>query len=252
MADELPSDVVGIQIRRALPSALRSHSYWSRPNSQNPIESAHVRADRSQCSNHGVDGFHIVHFRSGTAAIEHAEHMVFARQGDTIILDGRVPFKSTWTEHLTEGIGICVPRSAIETYGIGTEFNAFGVLKCRTPIANCLELLAQRVSRAPLNELEALYAATMALATVEMHQHNSTEVAAADSFVLRQILLQIDRDLCERELSPQYIADKFDISVRYVHKLFASKGTTCAAYILQKRLDHVRHDLIASPTSLSH
>ena len=202
---------------------------------------------RSQSSNHGIDGFHIVHYRCGSAAIEHADQVVVARQGDTVILDGRIPFKSTWTEHLTEGIGICVPRSAIETYGIGAEFSAFGVLKCRTPIANCLELLAKRVGRAPLNELEALYAATLSLATVEMHQHNSVEVAAADCFILRQILLQIDRDLGERELSVQYIADKFNISVRYVHKLFASKGTTCAAYILQKRLDHVHHDLIARP-----
>ena len=122
-------------------------------------------------------------------------------------------------------------------------------LKCRTPIASCLELMAQRVGDGSLAEFEALYDASVALTSVESRCSRIPRRRSPSPKVhlLRQMLLRIDRDIGERNLSPQFLADKFSISVRYVHKLFATKGTTCAAYILQRRLEQVRHDRVGTP-----
>jgi AraC-like DNA-binding protein len=207
-----------------------------------------VMRTREQCSDHGVDGFHVIHVLSGGASIEASRHVKFAGKGDTFVFDGRLPYKTTTIGQLPELIGICVPRNTLGPEEIEALSNGLNLLKCRTPIASCLELMAQRVGDGSLAEFESLYNASVALTSVELLQHDrSPKVAAANSYLLRQMLLLIDRDIDERNLSPQYVANKFSISVRYVHKLFATTGTTCAAYILQRRLEHVWHDLIANP-----
>lgn len=200
---------------------------------------------RLHSSNHGVDGFHVVHLLSGAVGLEISGKVEFARQGDTVVFDGRLPSKCTTTGLLPEVIGICVPRSTLETEVL-KQAMPLEVFKCRTPLANCLELMAQRIGCAPLREFEALYEASVALASIEMLRDVS-ELQSTRSCILREILQLIDRDLGDSGLSPQSIANRLSISVRYVHKLFATKGTTCAAYILTRRLDQVRHDLIANP-----
>jgi AraC-like DNA-binding protein len=207
-----------------------------------------VARTREQWLDHCVDGFHVIHMLSGAASIEASRHAEFVRKGDTFVFDGSLPRKTTTIGQSLQLIGIWVPRSSLEREEIKSLSSGLTLLKCRTPIASCLELMAQRVGGGSLAEFEALYSACVALTLAELLQHDpSPKIAATNSYLLRQMLLLIDRDIGERNLSPQYLADKFSISVRYVHKLFATKGTTCAAYILQRRLDHVRHDLIANP-----
>jgi AraC-like DNA-binding protein len=54
----------------------------------------------------------------------------------------------------------------------------------------------------------------------------------------------LEEQLADPELSPRVIAAAHFISVRYLHKLFETQGTTVVAWIRQRRLDRCRRDLL--------
>lgn len=63
----------------------------------------------------------------------------------------------------------------------------------------------------------------------------------------RTLVLRVKRYIMDNlaipELSPQLIAVHHHISVRYLHKLFASESTTLSRWILRARLERCRRDL---------
>jgi AraC-like DNA-binding protein len=55
----------------------------------------------------------------------------------------------------------------------------------------------------------------------------------------------VNQQISNANLSPREAADRLGISVRYVHKLFAAKGTTFGSYVASKRLENIRKDLVS-------
>ncbi|MFI7504733.1 helix-turn-helix domain-containing protein [Streptomyces sp. NPDC049687] len=68
--------------------------------------------------------------------------------------------------------------------------------------------------------------------------------AAAQPPVLERILEYVELHLTDPDLSPEVIARAHHISVRYLHKLFKDEGTTVGRWILRRRLDECRRDLM--------
>ncbi len=54
----------------------------------------------------------------------------------------------------------------------------------------------------------------------------------------------IERNIGERDLSPATIADAFNISTRYVHKIFSATKFTVNGYIRHRRLESARMMLV--------
>ncbi|MEU0383067.1 helix-turn-helix domain-containing protein [Streptomyces chartreusis] len=65
----------------------------------------------------------------------------------------------------------------------------------------------------------------------------------AGSEMLSRIRSFIEEHLMEPDLSPESIARAHHISVRYLHKLFQSDGTSVSQWVRQRRLDSCRHEL---------
>jgi AraC-like DNA-binding protein len=61
--------------------------------------------------------------------------------------------------------------------------------------------------------------------------------------LMLQITAFIEEHLPDPDLSPAQIAAAHHISLRQLHKLFHSGGTTVAGWIRQRRLEHCGHDL---------
>ncbi|MER5428438.1 helix-turn-helix domain-containing protein [Streptomyces sp. NPDC002588] len=68
--------------------------------------------------------------------------------------------------------------------------------------------------------------------------------AGVRSPVLERILEYVDVHLTDPDLSPEVIARAHHISVRYLHKLFKDEGTTVGRWILRRRLEECRRDLM--------
>ncbi|MFH0178654.1 helix-turn-helix domain-containing protein [Streptomyces cacaoi] len=66
----------------------------------------------------------------------------------------------------------------------------------------------------------------------------------AHSPVLGRVLEYVELHLTDPDLSPEVIARAHHISVRYLHKLFKDEGTTVGRWILRRRLEECRRDLM--------
>ena len=63
----------------------------------------------------------------------------------------------------------------------------------------------------------------------------------------RQLFDRAKTEIAERicdPLTPILVADALDISVRYLHQIFAAAGTTFSAYVVAQRLERARQALI--------
>ncbi|WP_430383474.1 helix-turn-helix domain-containing protein [Streptomyces sp. P10-4] len=83
----------------------------------------------------------------------------------------------------------------------------------------------------------------VALLVGEVLQTRGTRSAPAGNDLLARIQCHIEDNLTDPDLSPESIARAHHISVRYLHKLFQSGGTTVGAWIRQRRLDACRAEL---------
>jgi AraC-like DNA-binding protein len=214
----------------------------------------HVAVRRPvDCRNSNVDGYNITYRLAGACRVEEGERSYLVGAGDILVRDSRVPCKITMaTDAPHELVAFCIPRSTFARCMDLPQFEGALIVKKRTPFANCLELLASCLNTASRDELAYIYDACLALLPLELNRDHANGAAEAAAFgsradqLRRAILAEIDRDLSNIDLSPEYIARKFHISVRYVHKLFAAQGDTCRSYILQRRLDCIRQELISS------
>ncbi|KQX64292.1 helix-turn-helix transcriptional regulator [Streptomyces sp. Root1310] len=62
--------------------------------------------------------------------------------------------------------------------------------------------------------------------------------------VLGRVLEYVELHLTDPDMSPEVIARAHHISVRYLHKLFKDEGTTVGRWILRRRLEECRRDLM--------
>ncbi|MDR6975030.1 AraC-like DNA-binding protein [Streptomyces sp. 3330] len=68
--------------------------------------------------------------------------------------------------------------------------------------------------------------------------------SGAPSPVLGRVLEYVELHLTDPDLSPEVIARAHHISVRYLHKLFKDEGTSVGRWILRRRLEECRRDLM--------
>lgn len=68
--------------------------------------------------------------------------------------------------------------------------------------------------------------------------------------LFKKLLLRIELEIGNPQLSPQWLAGQFGVSARYIHKLFAIENMSCQAYIIGQRLEYARRDLVSAPTQI--
>ena len=68
-------------------------------------------------------------------------------------------------------------------------------------------------------------------------------VESRERTLLLRIHAFIEQHLGEADLSPGLVAAAHHVSVRYLHRLFETEGTTVAAWIRRRRLERCRRDL---------
>ena len=74
---------------------------------------------------------------------------------------------------------------------------------------------------------------------------------AARSDQLDRVKRYIEENLGCPELSPREIADRFHISLRYLYLLFGDESTSVSRWIMERRLEHCRRQLVCSHRSFS-
>jgi AraC family transcriptional activator of tynA and feaB len=70
--------------------------------------------------------------------------------------------------------------------------------------------------------------------------------SAAREELLADIKKHIEANLDDPELGPKSLAQRFGVSLRYVHQLFAEDTTTVSRWIMSRRLERCRRELVVA------
>lgn len=213
-----------------------------------PVVASRAKLDVSHSSTECVYGNFVL---AGELSIEQRGRCNVARPGDVILYDSA---SVTTLRERSEGhyvdVPFMIPKERLS--GIKDVESVFGNVILRrdsliSPLSNSLSFLAEHMPSLSQAEVSALFDACVSLLPVAVGYANRSGGERDDiplaGHQLREILDFVSRQISNTELSPQVAASNLGISTRYVHKLFAARGTTFGSYVTSKRLEHVRRDL---------
>ena len=116
-------------------------------------------------------------------------------------------------------------------------------------LAECVSLLLSALARTSLSRDSAV-GGRLALNTADLVallltdiQESAGDLADPAHELLARVQTHIRENLADSSMSPDSIARAHHISVRYLHKLFRTSGTTVGAWIRQHRLAACRLEL---------
>jgi AraC-like DNA-binding protein len=216
-----------------------------------PLVASRTKSNVADSPMHGFYGNYVL---SGEVQVEQAGRTTVGKAGDLIIYDTALPLTLTerGRQHY-EDLAFFFPRSCFAISQEAEQHLRNVVLthdRMIRPLSSCLTYLAGSMSTASKDELQALFEACASLLPVAAGCYDKREQDESElppsSNMLRDILEFVNRNISDVDLSPRRAAEHFGISARYVHKLFAVSSTTFSSYVLAKRLEHIRGDLLSS------
>jgi AraC-like DNA-binding protein len=198
-----------------------------------------------------IDGIYANFILSGELNVEQGGVSVLAKQGDLVVYDSELPVTHTGGGRHYEDLSFLIPKSSFASVPrLQDSFRNILLSRGKmiSPLASCLSFLAGNMSTETDEELTAIFDAFVLLLPVAGCFHAEKKEAsplASASHMLSEILEFVDRSLADVDLSPSRAAEHFGITARYVHKVFAASSTTFSSYVLAKRLEHIRGDLLS-------
>lgn len=201
-----------------------------------------------------VDGFYANFVLSGELKVEQNGRCNVAKPGDLVLYDTSVPVTSTGRPDCQyEDLSFLFAKSSFAEVEDAEKLFGNTLIardKLISPLATCLTLMSDNILSSSTEEMTALFEACVALLPLAARgfaRGAADNVEDARNRLLRRdILAFVNHNLSNEALSPQEVATNFSICPRYVHKIFASLGTTFSCYVTAKRLEHIRVDLASS------
>jgi AraC family transcriptional regulator, positive regulator of tynA and feaB len=200
-----------------------------------------------------LDGIYANFVVSGECWVEQAGRTSVARRGDLIVYHTDIPCKLTERGDLFyEDVAFLFPRSCFSLSDKEAGLLRNIVLtqsRMLNPLSSCLAFLAENMATESKEGLNAVFDACVSLLPVAAgcyeRPENDASFSTPASYLLREIMEFVNRNISNVDLTPGRAAEHFGISARYVHKLFAVSSTTFSAYVVAKRLEHIRSDLLS-------
>lgn len=212
-----------------------------------------AKRSKSDIASSPVEGFYANFIISGEINVEQGGRRNFAKRGDFVMYDSSRPVTLTEKDGTHyEDISFMIPKRLFSS--LKNAEDHFGNIliehdRLTSPLSGCLNFLAGNMSSLSKDELIALFDSCVALLPLaagcfDNEQKDRTELSSCNN-LLQEVLDFVNRHISDTKMSPRFAAEHFGISTRYVHKLFAASTTTFSSYVLEKRLDHIREDLLS-------
>ena len=213
------------------------------------MQSIRSKSDVERSSDHLL---YVLYALSGSVAIEQAGRTNLAREGDLITIDGALPARAMNVagdgRRCASQLGIVISKSALHDFD-DIEFFRNSLLpreRIPAPLSSLLNYMSIRLISASQDELRKLFQAAVHLLPLAADGLRDGDTMRALSGSFRPLAAVIEDNLTNPLLSAEYAALKLRCSVRYVHKVFCSMGTTFGAYVTERRLDFARADLVSA------
>ncbi|MFH8753714.1 helix-turn-helix domain-containing protein [Streptomyces rimosus] len=186
---------------------------------------------------------------SGRAVLVRRESAEACRPGDLFVCDGAEPLVLQASQDFTLHL-VWIPRRALPL----TDHQA-RALSDRAPFADgpvapllgpllreLIRAVPQYAPRTALH-LAGTVAELVALLAAEEAGPGPQDGAQGRRDLVRRLRAYVDAHLWDRGLTPASVAAAQHISIRYLHKLFESGGSTVGRWIRHRRLEEARREL---------
>jgi AraC family transcriptional activator of tynA and feaB len=196
---------------------------------------------------HYEDCYFAVLMLAGSQWLEQDGRQVLLRPGDFAFYDGARPHSLTFSRHWGELI-LNIPRPLLdrELGGAGglTATRAVCDRGAGALLRGHLAGLAQELGALDRDDLARLSRSTLGLIAAAMaHAGGRVEVRGRDQTLIRAKAL-VERSLDDPSLDAPRIAAALGISTRYLNKLFEAEHTSLMRFVLARRLERCRDDLL--------
>ena len=206
--------------------------------------------NKSNISRSPIDCIHGNLIISGELKVDQGGTTNVAKRGDLVLYESFSPVTLTErSDTPCDNLAFIIPTSAFANLRIDHKFSNVLIPseKLNGPLGGCLTMIAQSLCTAPAEELTALFQACIDLLPISVGLiETSRQPGTSRNYLLNRLVEYIDQNLADPELSPRHVAKQFEISVRYLHKLFAQYGKTFSAHITAERLNRIKRDLSIS------
>ena len=195
--------------------------------------------------------YNFLYIVKGSECLTIADCDIELPSGTLILWDSTRPMEFLTGKNLHQ-ITLSVSHSRLERiFPRASEFVGIPI-RCDTGINRLVvdHMLALDAQFGDLTKEQAwrVLDSTLNLATVALEGSAGTQFSTTSTNLLNKMREYIENNLEDYELNIEAIANKHQISVRHVHRLFGEIGLSPSNYITQKRLNKCKIDLL-SPSS---
>jgi len=190
----------------------------------------------------------LVSQRSGYSQITQNDQTVQLAPGEMLLMDSVGAIEIT-PFGLIEHASLSLPRTAVCKH-LGGQARAFGKVSSTKACGRMLHVLMDQLCKDDTDEdatqVEALQAAFVSLLGSALEQGDECRegVAALQGNNLRSYVQKvIDESLSQPGLSPIGLANRLNISVRHLYRLFEEQDDSVCRYIQRARLKRSADDL---------
>ncbi|WP_414463668.1 helix-turn-helix domain-containing protein [Hyphomicrobium sp. B1] len=207
----------------------------------------------TEIANSNEDVFYVCYILHGAAQVEQDGRDACGIKRSLMIFDGSSPVKvKERAERSYDVFSLVVPKVRFnDLENANSLFRNISIPpeQLANPLAACLDALVMTLPTTSSEELAALYDASIILLPMAAGRRRKELIERMElipSRYVRELLKFIEHNLGNAELSPGAAAEHFNVSVRYIHRQFAINGTTFGTYVMGKRLEGVRRDLVSN------
>lgn len=190
--------------------------------------------------------------RIGVGRIRQMGREVELHPGDFALVDSTIPYLIEFNEPVNRLVA-AFPRNEFKRRGCASEVfcgRAFGGSTGAGKVASkLLNILWESNSDFDAGLGMSLSAAILdAIVISELKDAPVSIITQSHSQaeLLRRARVFVMANIADPDLSPQRVADESGISVRYLHKIFASTGISLSRWIQKERLERCYHQLANS------
>jgi AraC-like DNA-binding protein len=234
-------------LERADPNAFAG---WVRPLSVLGFSAVDVacnenRIDRTQRDIRldGVDLYGAVFQVAGRSTVSHNNQTVQLAKGDVVLVDKARPVSYVADSKGAHWLCLQFPRRPLISH-LGFEPQGGRYKRGGTPVGRLLyeiALNALRSDDAPFSPADSYMQLAVYDLVGALFVPDSWSGSRPTDKLFARIHSIIRDRFADPDLGPHELATDAGISLRYIHKLFAERGSSCREFIYSLRLDHAAH-----------
>lgn len=191
--------------------------------------------------------FGLLYIYEGSELISHKNHITKLNKNNFMLWDSTKPLSFQLLSE-TKKVTLLIPQNRLRMQFPKVDLNIGKSIDLNKGLgavtASHIFALGNEANTISKGTGDSVVDLTLELITACLQAHMSPPISKVKQSLFDDVIKYIHGNLDDPNLGPSIIAHAFNISTRYLHQLFSSKGITVSSWILDKRLEQCRRQLI--------